>query len=168
MKKALIEHVTNGLIVIFFMAIAGGIIWQIALFHIARHTLATLETQDVRALIVYPGMDVGEPERQPLAFSAPDPIIDDFITYAKDIRFLWGNLRPVASPYKESWWSLTIHLKNNDVIEMSCSISAARPDMIHGVLNGGWLYKSHLLLQWYKKHRHRWLEPTKPPPYPAN
>ncbi len=140
------------------MTLAGVIIWQIALIPIERHALATLTPEDVIVLTVYSGMDVGETERKSFTFHAPDPIIDDFVTYVKDIRFLWGNLRPVASPYKESWWSLTIRIRNNDVIKMKCSIPASRPDMVHGVLNGGWLYKSHLLLQWHKKHRHRWLD----------
>ena len=133
------------------------VVWTMSMFYLTCHTLTTLTPQDVTAMTIYPGSDFGEPGREAIKFIAPDPIIEDFIKYVKDIRFLWTNLSPVASPYKESWWSLTITLKNKHVIEMNCSIPAKRPNMVHGELDKRALYQSKLLFQWYRKHRHRWL-----------
>ncbi len=146
----------------FMLFVIGGISWQMTMFHLTCRKLATLHPQDVEKLIIHPGEELEVPLRAPIEFVAPDPMLDDFVKYVKDIRFSWTGSTPVANPYGESWWSMDVILTGGEVIEMGGFIPAKSPNAVHGFLDNLAHYKSQQLFTWYRMYRHRWLQQPAP------
>ena len=151
------------LVLIFVTVIVLGIFNQIR-FYRTVNTLKSMGFHHVTLFRIYPTASM--PDKTPVEFITPDPIIDDFLQSVTDLRAYWGSPGSVAS-FDHEWFVEIV--TEEDKIQMSCYIPAEKDDIVLGEFGkfskggGGSYYgdfQSRLLYQWYQKYSHRWLNPA--------
>lgn len=158
MKDKVITVIVLTIIVI-FMIVAG---YNSVKYRKAIETLTSLQAQQIEAFRIYPKVII--PRGHSRKFEAPDTIIDDFFSSLSDIR----HYRPSHDTVDVQSHNWFLEISSEDFqLQISFYIPSEPDNIVIGqlgafgkegeMLSYGY-FQSHQLLQWYKKHNHRWLE----------
>jgi hypothetical protein len=124
--------------------------------------LKSISSSAIHEMRVYPRIIL--PDRRPIVFSPPDPLIEEFLVALKDMKFYLGGNRGSSSA--DHTWLVEIYDGNENIVRINCHVPRGIENRIHGRLGqfdtqgGGQYYgdfQSEGLFQWYQQYSHRWL-----------